>query len=134
MSQQTVSRPLALLALIGVLVLSFLPVEMVDPLRLKIGDSTEIGHGLAYAFLTTATMLSVPRQALTVWLGIGVVLAISALGLGIELLQSLVGRTTSTVDFAQNEIGIAGGNALYLACLRIKPIRVKNKIPRPGGE
>jgi hypothetical protein len=92
---------------VGVLVLSFLPSDSVDPIRLR------LGHSVAYALLVGATMLSIPRQALTLWRGIGIVFAISLLGLAIELLQPLVGRTTSAVDFTENEAGIVGGIAIF---------------------
>lgn len=133
MPEQSVSRVLALSALVGVLVLSFLPAEVVDPFRLKVGDSTEIGHVLAYTLLTSATMSSVPKPVLTLWLAVGVALSVSALGLGIELLQPLAGRTISMADFAQNEVGVAGGNALYFSCVLVQRIRVKDRIPRSSG-
>jgi VanZ family protein len=114
-SEQAVFRPLAAITLVGVLVLSFIPSEAMDPLRLNIDDSIDITHIVAYALLVATTMLSLPSQALTFWRGAAIVVAISLLGIAIELLQPIVGRTTSVVDFAENEIGIAGGIALFWA-------------------
>ena len=59
--EYAIFRILAVLALVGVLVSSFLPPSRVDPFRLRIGHSVDIGHLLAYAFLVGATMLSIPR-------------------------------------------------------------------------
>ena len=103
----------SLLALVSVLVLSFLPSELVNPIRLNIGNSVDIGHLVAYALLAGATMLSVPRQALTLSRGAGIALMISLLGSAIELLQPLVGRTASVVDFTENVVGIVCGIAIF---------------------
>lgn len=62
MPEQTVFRIVAVLVLVGVLVLSVLPSDSVDSIRLNIGYSVDIGHVLAYALLAGATMLSVPRR------------------------------------------------------------------------
>jgi VanZ family protein len=105
----------AALTLAGVLVMSFLPSESVDPLRPMLGDSTDVAHVVAYALLAAATMLSLPRQAFVLRQGAAVVLATSLLGIAIELLQPVAGRTASSVDFAGNEIGIAVGMALFWA-------------------
>jgi hypothetical protein len=87
MSEHIVFRIVSVLLLLGVLAMSFLPSESVDPFRLNIGNSVGIGHIVAYALLAGATMLSVPRQALILWRGVGIVFTISLLGLAIELLQ-----------------------------------------------
>jgi hypothetical protein len=114
-SERTAFSIVAVLALMGVLALSFLPSDSVDPLRLKVGDTTDMAHVVAYALLAGATMLSLPGQALALRQGALVVFAISLLGIAIELLQPVVGRTASVVDLAGNEIGIAGGFALFWA-------------------
>lgn len=129
-SEQTVFQVLAALVLAGVLVLSFLPPDSVDPWRLKIGDSIDIGHLVAYAALAATTLLSRPR--LTLWQGAAVVAAISLLGIAIELLQPIAGRTTSFVDFVENEIGIAGGIVLFWAYRQVW--RARNGGGRRGGE
>jgi VanZ family protein len=131
-SERAAFEIVAVLALVGVLVLSFLPSETVDPLRLKVGDSIDIGHVAAYAVLAGATMLSLARQALTLGRGAAVVLSISLLGIAIELLQPMAGRTASVVDFAENEIGIAGGIVLFWAYRRVG--RDRNGGGRRGGE
>lgn len=105
----------AALTLAGVLVMSFLPSESVDPLRPMLGDSTDIAHVVAYALLAASTMLSLPRRAFALGQGAAVALATSVLGIAIELLQPLAGRTASIVDFAGNETGIAVGMALAWA-------------------
>lgn len=132
LSERTAFEIVAVLVLVGVLVLSFLPPETVDPLRLKVGDSIDIGHVVAYAALAGATLLSLPRQALTLGRGAAVVLSISLLGIAIELLQPMVGRTASVVDFAENEIGIAGGIVLFWAYRRVG--RAGNGGGRRGDE
>src|ERR1044071_9920296 len=48
MSAHALFRVLSLMMLITVLVLSFIPSKSVDPLRLRIGYSVEIGHLVAY--------------------------------------------------------------------------------------
>lgn len=120
MSVHVCSRFVSVFVLVGVLVASFLPPETVDPLRMHAGASIDIGHLGAYALLSAATLLSVPRQSLTLWRGIGIILMISLLGLAIEVLQPLAGRTTSIEDFAWNEIGIACGVALFCGYLLSK--------------
>lgn len=132
-SEQTVFRVLAALALAGVLVLSFLPPETVDPLRLSIGDTSDVAHVVAYAVLAATTLLSRPRRSLTLWQGAAVVAAISLLGIAIELLQPLVGRTASVVDFAENEIGIAVGIALCWAYRCVTRAGAGDGNPRGGG-
>ena len=123
LTERTAFEIVAVLVLVSVLVLSFLPPETVDPLRLKVGDSVDIGHVAAYAALTGATLLSLPRQALTLGRGAAVVLSISLLGIAIELLQPMVGRTASVVDFAENEIGVAGGIMLFWAYRQVGQAR-----------
>jgi len=132
-SEHTIFRILSVLALVGVFVLSFLPSDSVDPIRLRIGHSVEIGHLVAYALLVGSTMLSIPRQALTLWRGVGIVLAVSLLGLAIELLQPLVGRTTSVIDFTENEAGIIGGIAIFRGYFFIERVRIKGGNKRPSG-
>jgi VanZ family protein len=131
MPEPTVPRIVALLALVGVLVLSFLPSDSVDPMRLNIGYSGDIGHVLAYALLAGALMLSVPSQTLTLWRGICIVFTISLLGIAIELLQPLVGRTTSVVDFTENEVGIAGGVVIFYGYLLAQRYTTKGSDSRP---
>jgi VanZ family protein len=126
-------RIVAASVLTGVLVVSFLPSDTVDPFRLEMGYSIDISHVLAYALLAFAAILSVPRQALSFLRGVSVVVAISLLGFGIELLQPLVGRTTSIVDFAENEIGVAGGIAIFFGYLYVEKIRARNSNMRPEG-
>ena len=116
-SEHIVFRIVSVFLLLGVLAMSFMPSDSVDPLRLNIGNSVDIGHIVAYALLAGATMLSVPRQALTLWRGVGIVFAISLLGLAIELLQPLAGRTTSVVDFTENEVGIVSGMTIFCGYL-----------------
>lgn len=133
MPEHGVFRIVAASVLLGVLVLSFLPSDSVDPMRLDIGYTGDIGHVLAYALLAGAAMLSVPRQALTLRYGVGIVFTISLLGVAIELLQPLVGRTTSVVDFTENEVGIAGGIALFYGYLLVECVRTNASSRRTGG-
>jgi hypothetical protein len=97
---------------VGVLVLSFLPSELADSVRPHIWNSIDIGHLLAYALLAGTTMLSVPRQTLTLSRGAGIAIKIGLLGLAIELLQPLAERTTSIIDFTENVVGIVCGMAI----------------------
>ena len=127
-------RIVAALSLMGVLVLSFLPSESVDPLRPMLGDSTDIAHVVAYALLAASTMLSLPRQALMLRQGAAVVLTISLLGIAIELLQPMAGRTASVVDFAGNEIGIAGGFVLLWLYRRVERVAARDGSVRGGAE
>jgi VanZ family protein len=76
-------------------------------------------------------MLSVPRQTLTLWRGICIVFTISLLGIAIELLQPLVGRTTSVVDFTENEVGIAGGVVIFYGYLLAQRYTTKGSDSRP---
>jgi VanZ family protein len=126
-------RIVAALSLVGVLVLSFLPSESVDPLRLNVGNSTDIAHVVAYALLAASTMLSLPRQAFMLRPGAAVVLAISLLGIAIELLQPMAGRTASVVDFAGNEIGIAGGFVLLWLYRRVERVAATGDSARRDG-
>ena len=125
-SERTAFRVVAVLALMGVLVLSFLPSASVDPLRPNIGDTLDIAHVVAYALLAASTILSLPGQTLTFRQGAAVVLAISLLGIAIELLQPMAGRTASVVDFTENEIGIAGGIALFRAYRHVQRVRARD--------
>ena len=118
-SERVLFGSAAALTLAGVLVMSFLPSASVDPLRPMLGDSTDIAHVVAYALLAATTMLSLPRRAFVLRQGAAVVLTTSLLGIGIELLQPLAGRTASVIDFAGNEIGIAVGMALSWAYRRV---------------
>jgi VanZ family protein len=133
MPGHTVFKIVSLLAFAGVLVVSFLPSDTVDPIRVNFGRSIDIGHIVAYALVASATMLSVPRQALTLRRGAGIVFTISLVGLAIELLQPLVGRTTSVVDFAENEAGIAGGVVIFCGYLFAQRFRTKGSDRRPDG-
>lgn len=99
--------------LAGVLVLSFLPSGLVDPLRPHIRNSVDVSHLLAYALLAGTTISSVSRQVLTLSRGAGMAIMIGLLGLVIELLQPLAGRTTSIFDFTENVAGIACGMAIF---------------------
>jgi VanZ family protein len=117
MHVKTIFRIVPLLILVGVLVLSFLPSELVDPVRPHIWHSIDIGHLLAYALLAGTTMLSVPRLALTLSRGVGIAIMIGLLGLAIELLQPLAGRTTSIIDFTENVVGIVCGMAIIYGYL-----------------
>jgi VanZ family protein len=131
--EHIVFRIVAVSALAGVLVVSFLPLDSVDPFRLNFGNSVDIGYMLAYALLACAAILSVPRQELTLWRGVGVVVTISLLGLAIELLQPLVGRTTSVVDFTENEVGIATGIAILYGYLIVERVWTRGNNKRTGG-
>jgi len=133
MSVHAVFRIVSVSVLAGVLVMSFVPSDSVDPFRLHVGDSFEIGHLVAYALLAAAAMLSLPRRTLTLWRGAGIVLAISLLGLAIEVLQPLAGRTTSIVDITENEIGIACGVALFCGYLVVEKVRARGIFRRSCG-
>jgi hypothetical protein len=130
--ERAVFEIVAALALVGVLALSFLPSESVDPLRLNMGDMADLAHVVAYAVLAAATLLSVPRQALTMRRGAAAVLVISLLGIAIELLQPFAGRTASIVDFAGNEIGVAMGMALFWAYRQVGRARNARRYPGNG--
>ena len=92
MSPHVFFRIVSVLLLIGVLVLSFLPPDLLSLTR------WDLGHPVAYALLVVATLLSLPRRRQTFWMALGVIIAITLLGLAIELLQPLTGRTTSAMD------------------------------------
>lgn len=129
-SIHTVCRIASVLVLIAVLALSFLPSDSADPMRVFSWNSVDLSHVVAYASLAGAALLSMPR--LTLWQGIGIVFAISLLGLAIELLQPLVGRTTSVVDFAENEVGVAVGIAIFCGYWFGQKIRSRGKRPAGG--
>ncbi len=124
-SLHTVCRVAAVLVLIAVLVLSFLPSDSADPMRVFSWNSVDLSHVVAYAALAGTALLSVPR--LRLWSGIGLVFAISLLGLAIEVFQPLVGRTTSVVDFAENEVGVAVGIAIFCVYWVGQKIRARDK-------
>ena len=115
------------MVLVAVVVLSFLPSESADPMRVFSWNSVDLSHVVAYAALAGTALLSVSKP--TLWQGIGLVLAISFLGLAIEVLQPLVGRTTSIVDFTENEIGVAVGIAMFCAYWLGQKIRARDKHP-----
>lgn len=129
-SLHTVCRVAAVLVLVAVLVLSFLPSDSADPMRVFSWNSVDLSHVVAYAALAGTALLSVHK--LTPWQGIGIVFAISLLGLAIEVLQPLVGRTTSIVDFTENEVGVAVGIAVFCVYWVGQKIRARDK--HPGGE
>jgi len=118
------------MVLVAVVVLSFLPSESADPMRVFSWNSVDLSHVVAYAALAGTALLSVPKP--TLWQGIGLVLAISFLGLAIEVLQPLVGRTTSIVDFTENEIGVAVGIGMFCVYWLGQKIRARDR--RPAGE
>ena len=126
-SIHTVCRITSVLVLIAVLVLSFLPSDASDPMRLFSWNSVDLSHVVAYGSLAGTALLSVPR--LTLWKGMGIVFAISLLGLAIEVLQPLVGRTTSIVDFTENEVGVAIGIAIFCVYWVGQKIRARDKRP-----
>lgn len=129
-SLHTVCRVATVLVLMAVLVLSFLPSDSTDPMRVFSWNSADLSHVVAYAALAGTALLSVPK--LTPWQGTGIVFAISLLGLAIEVLQPLVGRTTSIVDFTENEVGVAVGIAVFCVYWIGQKIRARDKLP--GGE
>lgn len=129
--EHTVFEIVALLALVGLLVLSFEQSDSVDPFWLNVGHSVDIGHVIVYALLASATMLSVPRRSLTLWRAVGIVIAISLLGIEIELLQPLVERTTSAVDLAGNEFGIGCGIAIVVGYCCVERVRARESEKRP---
>ncbi len=129
-SIHAVFRIASVLVLIAVLVLSFLPSDSADPMRVFSWNSVDLSHVVAYASLAGAALLSVPK--LTLWQGIGIVVTISLLGGVIELLQPLVGRTTSVVDFAENEVGVAIGIAISCVYWFGQKIRARGKRPADG--
>jgi VanZ family protein len=127
LSFHTVCRLAAAFVLVAVVVLSFLPSDSADPMRVFSWNSVDLSHVVAYAALAGTALLSVPR--LTLWQGTGMVLAISLLGLAIEVLQPLVGRTTSVVDFTENEIGIATGIVMFCVFWIGQRIRARDRRP-----
>jgi VanZ family protein len=129
-SLHTICRIASVSVLIAVLVLSFLPSDSADPMRVFSWNSVDLSHVVAYASLAGTALLSVPK--LTLWQGIGIVSAISLLGLAIEVLQPLVGRTTSVVDFTENEVGVAIGIAIFCGYWVGQKILAKNKRPAGG--
>jgi VanZ family protein len=126
-SIHAVCRIASVLVLITVLVLSFLPSDTSDPMRVFSWNSVDLSHVVAYASLAGAALLSVPK--LTLRQGMGMVFAISLLGLAIEVLQPLVGRTTSIVDFTENEVGVALGIAIFCGYWFGQKIRARGKGP-----
>jgi len=78
----------------------------------------DVGHMPAYLVLTSALLFSRRGGKRRPEAILRVVLAISAMGLVIELLQPLAGRTTSVIDFGMNEAGVSLGVMCYvLYCL-----------------
>jgi VanZ family protein len=126
-SFHTACRVAAAMVLVAVVVLSFLPSESADPMRVFSWNSVDLSHVVAYAALAGTALLSVSRP--TLWRGMGLVLAISFLGLAIEVLQPLVGRTTSIVDFTENEIGVAVGIGMFCVFWLGQKIRARDKHP-----
>lgn len=125
MSEKIIFKMVTLLILVGIVIMSFLPSELVDPLRPHIRHSIDIGHLLVYVLLAGAAMLSVPRHVLTPWKGTSIALKISLLGLVVELLQPLFGRTTSIVDFTENVVGTIFGMAIIYGYLSFERVRLK---------
>lgn len=121
-----ITRVVFSLLLAGVLVLSFLPSNLVDPVRPHILGTVDIGHILAYLLLTGTAMLSMSRQRLTPWRGAGIALGIGLLSLAVELLQPLAGRKTSFIDLTENMVGIFFGIAIFYGYLVFERTRIKN--------
>lgn len=114
---RTVAHPailtLAAAVLTAIVILSFLPKTIV------VLGKWNLGHAPAYATLVLCTIFAfskVKRAPINLVL-IG--LAISLLGGIIELLQPLVGRSTSLVDFAYNELGIGVALIFYAIYSRL---------------
>ena len=96
----------AVLALIAVL--SLLPASVVLPGRWN------LGHVLGYALLTGVAGLAIPRARRTLGALLAMAAGVTLVGIAIEWLQPLVGRTTSWKDVLSNEFGVLAG---LLGCL-----------------
>lgn len=96
----TWARAVAAAAALGIVIVSLLPAGSVDP------GPWNAGHVFAYGLLACAVILSLDDSRRTATGLAWVVVAVSALGLGIEVLQPAVGRTLSLRDFLSNELGI----------------------------
>ncbi|MEN8130418.1 MAG: VanZ family protein [Pseudomonadota bacterium] len=72
-------------------------------------------HIPAYAVLAVVTVWFLRARRLSLYTAIGIsVLFSSLLGLGIEWLQPLFGRTQSLIDFGFNEIGVLLGSTVAM--------------------
>jgi len=89
-----------------VLAASFVPSSVVSL------DRWNLGHILAYLLLTVASVLALPIRIRSLPMIVGMAISLIGLGLIIELLQPLVGRTTSIVDFTFNAVGVMFGVAV----------------------
>lgn len=123
-SSTIVARPLQLVQWTSILIIviaSFIPGDLVAPGRWN------AGHLPAYLILTLISLFLGRHTLRRPGAIVRVALAISSLGLAIELLQPLSGRTTSVVDFALNESGVVLGITIYVLLM------LSAKLVRPRG-
>lgn len=102
------------LILAVVLIASFLPASMVAPGRWN------LGHLPAYLALTLVSLFAFSPYNRTILMVLGIAALFCALGLLIEFLQPLVGRTSSLVDLMHNVIGVFTGVVVYIVVLRMQ--------------
>lgn len=115
---RTVTHPailtLAVAVLMAILILSFLPRTIV------VLGKWNLGHAPAYATLVLCIIFAFSRTRRTPIILAAIGLAITLLGGTIELLQPLVGRSTSLVDFSYNELGIGTALIFYVFYARLE--------------
>jgi VanZ family protein len=85
----------------------------------------KLDHFIAYFGLALLSTLAWGRRRSLVWLFLGLV----ALGGGLEILQTLVGRDGEWGDFLANDLGILTGLILAAAYLAA-PRRLVDRTPR----
>ena len=132
MPEHVVFATVSFFALIAVLMLSFMPSDSANQMRINLNLPVDIGHVLSYALLAAATVLSVPGNRRTVQRGVRVIFAASILGLVIELLQPLVQRSAAFMDVVGNEVGIVCGISIASGYIFVDRVRLGYDTSRPG--
>src|SRR3989344_3890759 len=98
---------LSSLAFLAIIILSLLPETVVSPGRWN------LGHVPAYATFVICIIFSMAENRRTPLGLLAIGMITSLFGGGIELMQPVVGRHTSLVDFMYNELGILTALVLY---------------------
>jgi VanZ family protein len=98
---------LSSLVFLAIIILSLFPGTVVSPGRWN------LGHVPAYATFVICIIFSIAKNRRTPLGLLAIGLFTSLFGGGIELLQPVVGRHTSLVDFMYNELGILIALVLY---------------------
>ena len=92
--------------LLGVVVLSLTPVQQLPPQVLNLWDKAQ--HAGGFAVLTLLGLWAYPQRAVTL------LAAMLALGVGIEVAQSVTGwRYGDVADWVADAVGVAAAYALW---------------------